>query len=79
MGIQNYQPKNKVNMKNETSKLNEAVNSDLGAVSSSLSDFDMLDEEEGDGSYCCGKRMVLASSGIVYECLKCGGWEYSSS
>jgi len=42
-------------------------------------DFDMLDEEDGDGSYCCGKRMVLAPSGIVYECLKCGSWEYSSS
>jgi hypothetical protein len=36
-------------------------------------------EHEGDGSYCCGVRMSLAPSGIVYECLECGGWEYSSS
>ena len=65
----------------ENKNLNEPQKPQLniGAVSGSLSDFDMLDEEEGDGSYCCGKRMILASSGIVYECLKCGGWEYSSS
>lgn len=36
-------------------------------------------ECEGEGSYCCGVRMSLAPSGIVYECLECGGWEYSSS
>jgi hypothetical protein len=66
-------------MENENLNTEETANSDLGAVSGSLSDFDMLDEDKGDGSYCCGKRMVLAASGIVYECLKCGGWEYSSS
>lgn len=44
-----------------------------------LSEFAKLGEEEGGGSYCCGKRMVLAPSEIVYHCLKCGGWEYSSS
>ena len=51
-------------------------------VSSSFVDkeaWDALDEDEGGGSYCCGKRMVLAPSEIVYECLKCGAWEYSSS
>jgi hypothetical protein len=41
--------------------------------------WESLGEDEGNGSYCCGKRMVLAPSEIVYECLKCGGWEYSSS
>lgn len=51
----------------------------IPANSESLSEWDLLDEQEGEGSYCCGKRMVLAPSGIVYECLKCGGWEYSSS
>lgn len=51
-------------------------------VSSSFVDkeaWDALREDEGGGSYCCGKRMVLAPSEIVYECLKCGAWEYSSS
>lgn len=38
-----------------------------------------LGDEDGSGSYCCGKRMVLAPSGIVYECLNCGAWEYSDS
>ena len=42
-------------------------------------DFDLLGDEEGSGSYCCGKRMVLAPSGIVYEYLNCGDWEYSDS
>ena len=41
------------------------------------SEFDELDEEEGTGRYCCGKRMV--ERGVVYTCLKCGSWEYSSS
>lgn len=41
--------------------------------------FKLLEEDEGDGSYCCGKRMVLAKSGIAYECLNCGSWEYSDS
>jgi hypothetical protein len=41
--------------------------------------FNKLSDNEGDGSYCCGKRMTLAPSGIVFECLKCGNWEYSSS
>jgi len=36
-------------------------------------------EDEGGGSFCCGKRMVLSPSEITYECLECGGWEYSSS
>jgi len=69
-------------MENEKLNTEEADNSDLGAVSGSFVDkeaWDALREDEGDGSYCCGKRMVLAPSGIVYECLKCGGWEYSSS
>ncbi len=44
-----------------------------------LSDFNKLGKDEGEGSYCCGKRMILAQSGICYECLSCGGWEYSSS
>jgi len=41
----------------------------------------IMEEEEIDeyGSYCCGERMVLSSSGICYECLICGSWEYSSS
>jgi hypothetical protein len=37
------------------------------------------DTDEGGGSMCCGKRMTLASSGIVYVCSICGGWDYSSS
>ena len=41
--------------------------------------FKLLEEDEGDGSYCCGKSMVLAKSGIAYECLNCGSWEYSDS
>ena len=40
-------------------------------------EFDALDEEEGNGSYCCGKRMV--ERGVAFVCLKCGHWEYSSS
>ena len=40
-------------------------------------DWNELKEDEGEGSYCCGKRMVL--KGNVYLCLKCDGWEYSSS
>lgn len=40
-------------------------------------EFDLLEEDEGGGSYCCGKRMV--ERGTVFLCLKCGGWEYSSS
>jgi len=40
-------------------------------------EFDELDEDEGSGSYCCGKRMV--ERGVTYTCLKCGNWEYSSS
>ena len=41
--------------------------------------WELLKEDDGEGSYCCGKRMVLAPSEIVFECLKCGAWEYSSS
>ena len=69
-------------MENENLNTEETANSDLGAVSGSFFDEDTwnaLGEDEGGGSYCCGKRMVLAPSEIVYECLKCGGWEYSSS
>lgn len=40
-------------------------------------EFDSLEKDEGGGSYCCGKRMV--ERGIVFLCLKCGAWEYSSS
>lgn len=36
-----------------------------------------LDEDEGSGSYCCGKRMV--GKGIMYVCLECGAEENSSS
>lgn len=32
-----------------------------------------------EGRECCGKKMTLAPSGTVFECLVCGGWEYSSS
>ena len=32
-----------------------------------------------DGPLCCDENMVLAPSGICYECLKCGNWTYSSS
>jgi hypothetical protein len=48
-------------------------------VSSEENEWNKLEADEGEGSYCCGKRMILAPSEIVYECLKCGGWEYSSS
>lgn len=43
-----------------------------------IDEFALLGEEEGNGSYCCGKRMVLAPSEIVYECLNCGAWEWTS-
>lgn len=69
-------------MENETLIKNENQPSCLGAVSSSFFDeegWNALGEDEGGGSYCCGKRMVLSPSEIVYVCLKCGGWEYSSS
>jgi hypothetical protein len=36
-------------------------------------------EVDGTGPYCCGTRMVLAPSEIVYECLECGQWWYTSS
>ncbi len=49
----------------------------LFGVSGSLSEFDLLDEEEGSGNYCCGKRMV--GKGIMYVCLNCGAEENSSS
>ncbi len=44
----------------------------------------MKDKEEdiidtNFGSYCCDERMILSPSGICYECLICGAWEYSSS
>jgi hypothetical protein len=57
------------------------VDGNVGDVDDNFFDKDgwsALGEDDGDGSYCCGKRMVLASSGIVYQCLKCGGWEHSS-
>ena len=57
--------------------INENQPSCLGAVSGSLSEFDLLDEEEGSGNYCCGKRMV--GKGIMYVCLNCGAEENSSS
>ena len=60
----------------------EDTDKDLEAISGSFVDekgWNALGKDEGGGSYCCGKRMVLAPSEIVYECLKCGGWEYSSS
>lgn len=31
------------------------------------------------GSDCCGQPMVLSDNGLVFECLKCGAWSYSSS
>lgn len=68
-------------MEQENLNTEENENSDLDAVNGSFLDkeaWNALGEDEGDGSYCCGKRMVLAPSGIVYECLKCGNWEYSS-
>jgi hypothetical protein len=57
----------------------EAKRQLLKLLNPSASDFDKLGTEEGSGSYCCGKRMVLAPSEIVYHCLNCGHWEYSSS
>lgn len=38
-----------------------------------------LTKDEGEGSECCGENMILSESGIVYYCLKCDNWEYSSS
>ena len=32
-----------------------------------------------EGPLCCGENMILAPSGICYECLACGNWCYSSS
>ena len=51
----------------------------LKTENSSKTEWDLLDEEEGTGPYCCGKRMVEAPSCIVYTCLNCGAWEYTSS
>jgi hypothetical protein len=36
-------------------------------------------ETERNGLYCCGSRMVLAPSEIVFICLECGYWYYSST
>ena len=64
-------------MKNKD--LNNSQNPPLKqtAVSGSLSEWDLLDEEEGIGPYCCGKRMV--DRGIMLVCLNCGAQENSSS
>lgn len=50
---------------------------DLLGVSSVSSEWDLLDEEEGSGPYCCGKRMV--DRGIMLVCLNCDAEENSSS
>lgn len=63
-------------------EITDSGNEDLADVSGIFYDeegWNALDEDEGGGTECCGKNMVLAPSGTVYECLKCGGWEYSSS
>lgn len=57
----------------------ETANTDITKNSDSQSEFNKLGVDEGEGSYCCGKRMVLAPSGICYQCLNCGNWEHSSS
>ena len=61
----------------EKSKL---IQSPMG-IDLQLSDdnYNNLFEEIIYGSECCGEKMTLASSGIVFECNKCGNWEYSSS
>jgi len=53
-----------------------AKENNLSEINTDESD---LNEVEGTGPYCCNVRMVLAPSEIVYECLECGGWCYSSS
>ena len=66
-------------MKKEEKNIEEVTTEALSKtnVSGSLSEFDLLDEEEGSGNYCCGKRMV--GKGIMYVCLNCGAEENSSS
>lgn len=60
--------------------MEENDNDDLDSVSDSFIDkegWNALKEDEGGGSYCCGKRMI--ELGVTFSCLKCGAWEYSSS
>jgi hypothetical protein len=57
-------------------KVMKAKENTLSEVNTDESD---LNEVEGTGPYCCNVRMVLAPSEIVYECLECGSWCYSSS
>lgn len=69
-------------MKAKKLNIEEATSSDLDNEIDFLFGKDAwnkLGEDEGDGRYCCGKRMVLAPSGTVFVCLKCEAWEYSSS
>jgi hypothetical protein len=39
-------------------------------------EFDLLEEDEGGGSYCCGKRMVERGN---FKHKNTVGWEYSPS
>ncbi len=48
-------------------------------ITDQLPDNDAYKEQYDVNCRFCGKRMVLAPSEIVYICLKCGSWEYSSS
>ncbi len=71
-------------MKNKSKNKVESINNSndkllLSGVSDSLDRRKIWKNGDGKGSICCGKRMILSENGLVYECLKCGGWEYSSS
>lgn len=58
--------------KKEKTKLNKTI-SDLKLSK------DKEKEDVVEGSDCCGQPTVLSPSGIVFECLICGGWYYASS
>lgn len=71
-------------MENEIKKQVENINNSnekllLSDVSDSLDRRKIWKNNDGNGSICCGKHMIISENGLVYECLKCGAWEYSSS
>ena len=69
-------------MSNKNTKDKETGSTDvISNISESynVAKWKRLGKNEGGGSRCCGKNMIMAESGIVYYCVKCDNWEYSDS
>lgn len=72
--------KQRIDMESDENRISDLIDGGLqeqAEIEAKNYAWDILGEEDGEGSFCCGKRMV--EQGVTFTCLKCGSWCYSSS